>query len=99
MQVFGMPSRVIATAMALCAFAIAVIAGLAAGNPSDVVLGRALLGLVVCYVLGHVLGACAESVVRRRVDAYKREHPVPDVLAALNATDGESESRSSAAAA
>ncbi|MFG0285030.1 MAG: hypothetical protein ACF8R7_11455 [Phycisphaerales bacterium JB039] len=89
----------IATAVALCAFAIGLIAGLAAGNPSQVVLGRALVGMVVCYVVGHVLGACAESVVRRRVDAYKREHPVPDVFAALNGPDGASEARSSAAAA
>ena len=99
MQVFGTPSRVIATATALCAFAIALLSGLASHNGTSTVLVRALISMALCYVLGHVLGACAESVVRRRVEAYKRDHPIPDVMGALRDVEEEVESRPSAAAA
>lgn len=96
MHAFGTPSRVIATAVGLSGFAVAVIAGLAAENPAQVVLGRALVSMLVCYVLGQLLGAGAENVVRRRVERYKGEHPVPDVFASID--QGEPPGRSAAAA-
>jgi tetrahydromethanopterin S-methyltransferase subunit C len=74
---------VIATAVGLSGFAVAVIAGLAVENPGQVVLGRALVSMIGCYVLGQILGSGAENVVRRRIEAYKSAHPAPDVMAAI----------------
>ena len=73
----------IATAAGLSGFAVAVIAGLAVENPGQVVLGRALVSMMGCYVLGQILGSGAENVVRRRIEAYKSEHPAPDVMAVI----------------
>lgn len=86
----------IATAVGLSGFAVAIIAGIAAENPGQVVLGRALLSMMACYVLGQLLGSGAENVVRRRVEAYKSDHPVPDVMAAIE--QGDSPGRTAAAA-
>lgn len=96
MQGFGAPSRVIATAFGLSAFSVAVVAGLAADNPAHITLGRALVSMIVCHVLGQFIGAGAENVVRRRIDAYKRAHPVPDVFSVQESETGQ---RHSAAAA
>ncbi len=59
----GVPTKVVATVFALAAFAVAVIAGLAAGNTSSRILGVALASMIACHVVGLVLGAIAEKVV------------------------------------
>jgi ABC-type proline/glycine betaine transport system permease subunit len=87
---------VIATAVGLGGFAVAVIAGLAAENPGQVVLGRAIVSMMGCYVLGQIVGAGAENVVRRRVESYKSAHPIPDVLTAIE--QGQLPGQSAAAA-
>lgn len=86
----------IATATGLSGFAVAVLAGLAVENPGQVVLGRALVSMLGCYVLGQMLGAGAESVVRRRIEAYKQAHPVPDAFSAIG--DEQAAAQSAAAA-
>jgi hypothetical protein len=82
---------VIATAVGLCAIAVAVISGLAVENPAHVVLGRAIAALAVCHILGQVIGASAENVVRRRIEGYKGAHPTPDVMDALSRNGRERE--------
>lgn len=86
----------IATASGLSGFAVAVLAGLAADNPGQVVLGRALVSMLGCYVLGQMLGAGAENVVRRRIEAYKEAHPAPDVFSTI--AEEEAAAQSAAAA-
>ena len=56
----GAPTRVIAASLGLGAFAVSIIAGMAADNPIDQVLTRALVALVACVVVGSVLGTVAE---------------------------------------
>ena len=66
----GTPTRVIASSMGLSAFAIATIAGLAADNPADSVLMRALVSMIVCHVIGVTLGMIGERAVREGVEKY-----------------------------
>jgi len=72
----GMPAKVFAGCMALSAFAIAIIAGLAADNPSDAILSRALIALVVCYPAGWLIGAVAERAIDEHLRAYARDNPI-----------------------
>lgn len=67
----GAPTKVIAGSMGLAAFSVAVIAGLAVGNPAETVLGRALAAMVACNALGWVVGAAAEKVASEAVRAYE----------------------------
>ncbi len=59
------PARFIATILALAGFAIAGIAGLAAGNGASTILAHALLALVVCHVVGLLIGAVGVHVAQR----------------------------------
>lgn len=65
----GSPPHVIAGCFALAAFAVAVVAGVASGNPASVVLMRALLAMTLCYPLGLVIGALCHRVVQQHLDA------------------------------
>lgn len=75
------PSRVIATSFALISFASALFVGTAAGNPLGTVLLRGLFVMVVCYVVGLIVGGVAQHVIDRHVDHYKNDHPIPDPYA------------------
>lgn len=74
----GKPGRLIAATFALAGFAVAVVAGLGAGNPSARVLGVAIVAMIVCRAIGAVAGAIGERVVREHVDSYRASHPVRD---------------------
>lgn len=56
-------ARVTAVSLALGAFSIALIGGLASGAEANEVLFRAVVSLFVCYMVGYVLGKVGESVV------------------------------------
>ncbi len=71
--------KVIACGFALLGFALAVISGLLAGNPATMVLGRALIVLMVCNMLGHAAGTILFRVVDEHVHAYEAARPVPEV--------------------
>lgn len=93
-----MPTKVIAGCLALGAFAIAIFAGLASGNPTDTILGRALLCLVVCYVVGLAVGAVAERAVDEHVRAHEAANPEGDVAPGAS-NDGVSDTRAEQALA
>jgi len=57
------------------------VSGLAAHNPSNVVLTRALWALVACYVAGLILGTIGEVIVAQHIENYAKKNPVPDVMA------------------
>lgn len=71
--------RIIAAALGCSAFAIACVSGLAAHNPSNVVLTRALWALVACYFAGLILGTIGEVIVAQHIALYAKKNPVPDV--------------------
>lgn len=71
------PHRIIAGVFAMSAFSIALLSGLLVDNPASAILSRALVALLLCYVLGLVVGAICEYVVREHLERYKEAHPVP----------------------
>lgn len=58
-----MVSKVIAGCLALAAFAIAILAGLVAGNAPGLVLVRALMAMILCYPVGFIIGMICERVM------------------------------------
>ncbi len=70
------PTKVIAGSLGLTAFAIAVVAGLFAGNESTEILIRALISMLLCYVLGLVLGAIGERTIEEHIRDYIAARPV-----------------------
>ena len=49
-------TRVIAAVIGLAGFTVALVAGVAADNPFEVCVSRAILSLAVCSIVGLVLG-------------------------------------------
>jgi hypothetical protein len=74
---FGVTSKLIATAFGLCGFAVAIIAGLGAGNSASKVLATALVCMVVCQLTGLAAGAVGQHVISEHLDAYRKKNPLP----------------------
>jgi hypothetical protein len=73
---FGVTTKLIATAFALCGFAVAVLAGLGAGNSSAQVLSTALISMMVCQAAGLGVGAVGERIVHEHMQRYRAGHPL-----------------------
>jgi len=56
--------KLVAGCCGLAAFAVAIVAGLAADNGVDVIVSRALVSLIVCFGMGAIIGMAAESAIR-----------------------------------
>ena len=76
---FEVSSKVVATAMALAAFAVAILAGLHAGNPTRSILVNALIAMIAGHIVGYVAGLAGERVIR--------EHAASVAAAARAAAD------------
>jgi len=72
------PVITIAGCYALGAFTIAIISGLWAGRGAPDILATALTSLLVCYVVGLVVGKTAEVAVREHVERYVENNEAPD---------------------
>lgn len=70
---------VIGATFALCAFSVAVVAGLFTGNSATSVVGRALLAMIVCYPIGLVAGYICQHVLREHLRVHAEANPVPDL--------------------
>jgi hypothetical protein len=71
------PAKVIASALGLTAFAIATIAGMAVGNPTDTILWHAIIAMIVCQMVGLVLGSIGERVVTDAIADYQQRNQIP----------------------
>jgi len=71
------PVKVIAGCAGLCGFTVAVLSGLAADNPADVILGRAIVANVVCYLVGGAIGYVMDRAVDEGMEQYKAARPAP----------------------
>ncbi|MCL4209835.1 MAG: hypothetical protein HRU76_10630 [Phycisphaeraceae bacterium] len=71
----GSATHVLAACFALCAFAVAVVAGLASGNEAMTILLRAVVALMLCYPVGLLVGSVCERVVERHMESYRSAHP------------------------
>jgi len=73
----GSVSKVMAGCFSMAAFAVAIIAGLSSGNPAVLILGRALIAMVLCYVVGLVVGVICERVIALHMQEHAEKHPLP----------------------
>lgn len=71
-------ARVIAACVALAAFAVAILAGLAGGSPSLTVLSRAVVAMMLCYPVGLIIGMVCDHVIRLHLQDYQKQKPIPD---------------------
>ena len=72
----GNLSLAIAGCFALAAFSIAVIAGVASGNPAASILTRALFAMFICYFIGLSAGwVCRRSILQelQAIDADEED--------------------------
>jgi len=74
-----MPGRLIATCLALTAFTVAIVMGMAAGNPAESILGRALMAMFACFAIGSLIGHVAERIVSDHIEQYQRNNPLPSM--------------------
>ncbi len=65
------PSNVIAACFALAAFAVAVVAGIAGGNPATSILVRALIAMIGCYPAGLIIGLICARVMTDHIQAHR----------------------------
>ncbi len=71
------PSYVIAACVALAAFAVATLAGLASGNSAASILFRALIAMLACYPVGLVVGMACQRVIWEQLEVHRAASPVP----------------------
>jgi len=69
---------VIATCFALISFAAAVVVNVAVGNSLQTVVERAIVVMVVCWVIGGIVGSVLQRIVAEHIEKYKRDHPIED---------------------
>jgi hypothetical protein len=73
----GTLTKVVSACCGLAAFAIAVVAGLSAENPGEVILFRALICMVACQLVGLALGMVIERVITDSIELHKQSQPDP----------------------
>ncbi|MFG0314459.1 MAG: hypothetical protein ACF8LL_09775 [Phycisphaerales bacterium] len=71
------PATLISGVFGLTAFMLTCFVGLLAGNPGHVILLRAMVAMLVCAVIGRVLGIAGEICIREFVSKYKSTRPRP----------------------
>ena len=74
----GIAARTIAGIFALAAFAVAVLAGLSAGNAAVLVLSRAIIAMLICYPVGLAVGLVAQRLVQDHIDSHRAANPAAD---------------------
>lgn len=77
------PARLISGVLGLMAFMVACLTGLLAGNPGSVILVRAMLAMLLCTLIGRVLGIVGEIGIREFVTNYKSARPRPQMPSQL----------------
>lgn len=87
----GVPSNVLAGCFSLAAFAVALVAGLAAGNSTGSILARGVIAMILCYPLGLLVGVVCHRVVEEQAAAHQEANPVPEVPEAEGDSAVESE--------
>jgi len=71
-------AHAVAGAFGLTGFAVAGVAGVAAGNSAERVLIFAVGAMVGCNLLGNAMGGILEKLVEQHLETYKRERPTED---------------------
>lgn len=92
------PPKVIAGVMGLAGFATASVAGLATGNEAGVVLGRAIAALLICSIIGALIGMVGRTAVAEHLASFRASNPPPDRPEVLRRIDEEQQPTTSPAA-
>ncbi|RMH29052.1 MAG: hypothetical protein D6693_02635 [Planctomycetota bacterium] len=74
------PGRVVAASLGLSAFAVAIVAGLAAGASTQDILLRAVVSLFVCVLIGRAIAHVGVRAMDEAAHAYRESNPI-DALA------------------
>lgn len=53
------------------------VVGIAAGNATMVIIGRALVVQVICWFIGQAVGKVAQRTVDDQIEEYKQANPLP----------------------
>jgi hypothetical protein len=69
----------IASIFALAAFAVAVVAGLAGDNATRTILTNAIVAMIVCNVVGLLIGAVLERTIDDHMKQYRAANVIPDL--------------------
>ncbi len=72
-------AKIISVIVALGAFVVAVVAGLAVENPAWVILTRALIAMLVGQIVGLGAGEVLAYVRRTHTADYIKRNPIPQV--------------------
>jgi len=70
----GVPAKTVAGMFALAGFAVAMIAGIAAGNTAMRTLLTAVVSMIVCHVVGVLAAAVLDRVVREHLTTSSTAH-------------------------
>jgi len=76
-------TKLVSGVLGLMGFMVASFVGVMASNPGMIILSRAILAMIVCAIIGRVLGAVGEVCVREYVLRYKSDRPSPEKPRAL----------------
>lgn len=71
-------SKVLAGCLALAAFAVAILAGLASGNPAAQILLRAVVAMIACYPVGFIVGLLCERAIADHVNEAAKAMSQPE---------------------
>ena len=69
----------VSAACGLTGFAVAILGGLAADNPTSVILTRALIAMTACYAMGVFIGFLASRAVLDATAMHIIKNPAPDL--------------------
>ncbi|MBL9119914.1 MAG: hypothetical protein JNL80_08370 [Phycisphaerae bacterium] len=72
-------ARLVSSSFGLVAFALAIAVGLSVGNPTDAILSRALIALIVASIAGYCAGLVCEHLVR--IATAKIERRADEIVA------------------
>lgn len=74
------PFRTIPPIVALMGFAISIVAGMGASNPATSVIGRAIVALFLCLIIGQGIAWVVRHIAKEHQRDYAKRKPIPSLL-------------------
>lgn len=69
----------IAATLAIGGFAAALVAGMAASNAPLGVVARALFAMILCWIIGQLIGKATQTTINEHVTMFAASLPVPQI--------------------
>lgn len=60
----------------MVAFTAAIVVGLAAGNTAGTILFRAIVVMIVCWMVGRLIGGFAQKLTEQQIEEYRTRNPI-----------------------